>query len=75
MSDPNLLTMLVMLLVVGAFAGVLAGLLGVGGGIIAVLPKEFSVAVWSPELDRYGNSYVGGKALELFTTKTDLSIF
>lgn len=35
-SDPNLLTMFVMLLVVGAFAGVLAGLLGVGGGIILV---------------------------------------
>ncbi len=48
---------------------------GVGGGIIAVLPKEFSVAVWSPELDRYGNSLVGGKALEIFTTKTGLSIF
>ncbi|WP_419904589.1 glutaminase [Kiloniella sp.] len=48
---------------------------GVGGGIVAVLPNKFSVAVWSPELDSYGNSLVGSKALELFTTKTDLSIF
>ena len=31
-----LLQMLVMLLAIGAFAGVLAGLLGVGGGIILV---------------------------------------
>ncbi|MEH6633324.1 MAG: glutaminase [Halopseudomonas aestusnigri] len=48
---------------------------GVGGGIVAVLPDHFSVSVWSPELDSYGNSLVGGKALELFTTKTGLSIF
>ncbi len=48
---------------------------GVGGGIVAVLPDHFSVAVWSPELDSYGNSLVGSKALELFTTKTGLSIF
>ncbi|MFT5864928.1 MAG: putative membrane protein YfcA [Ascidiaceihabitans sp.] len=37
MNDPVLLTqMLVLLLVIGAFAGVLAGLLGVGGGIVLV---------------------------------------
>jgi len=37
MADMTLLaTMAVMLLVIGAFAGVLAGLLGVGGGIILV---------------------------------------
>jgi glutaminase len=48
---------------------------GVGGGIVAVLPNQFSVCVWSPELDASGNSLIGGKALELFTTKTGLSIF
>ncbi|MCZ4280295.1 glutaminase [Kiloniella laminariae] len=48
---------------------------GVGGGIVAVLPQHLTVAVWSPELDRYGNSLVGAQALELFTTKTGLSIF
>lgn len=37
MQDPILLLqMLVLLLVIGAFAGVLAGLLGVGGGIVLV---------------------------------------
>ncbi|MDX1781364.1 MAG: sulfite exporter TauE/SafE family protein [Thalassovita sp.] len=37
MADMSLLlTMLVLLMVIGAFAGVLAGLLGVGGGIVLV---------------------------------------
>lgn len=37
MPDPSLLiTMAVLLMVIGAFAGVLAGLLGVGGGIVLV---------------------------------------
>lgn len=48
---------------------------GVGGGIVAVLPGQFSVAVWAPELDSVGNSLVGTQALELFTTETGLSIF
>lgn len=48
---------------------------GVGGGIVAVVPGKLTVAVWSPELDRSGNSYVGTKALELFTRLTRLSIF
>jgi glutaminase len=48
---------------------------GVGGGIVAVVPGKLSVAVWAPELDRSGNSYVGTRALELFTRLTRLSIF
>lgn len=48
---------------------------GVGGGIVAILPNHFSICVWSPELDKSGNSLIGSRALELFTTKTDLSIF
>lgn len=48
---------------------------GVGGGIAAVLPHSFSVAVWSPGLDRSGNSLAGTMALELLTTKSGLSIF
>lgn len=53
----------------------LPGKSGVGGGIVAVLPGQLSVCVWSPGLDRHGNSLAGVKALELFTTKTGLSIF
>jgi len=40
---------------------------GVGGGILAVEPGEYSVAVWSPALDQKGNSVAGVRALELLT--------
>lgn len=53
----------------------LPGKSGVGGGIAAVFPQEYSVAVWSPRLNMKGNSVLGLKALELLTTKTGLSIF
>lgn len=48
---------------------------GVGGGILALLPGEASVAVWSPGLDPTGNSLAGTYALERFTTLTSRSIF
>ncbi len=48
---------------------------GVGGGIAAVVPGKMSIAVWSPALNRYGNSHAGTIALEKFTTKTGVSIF
>ena len=53
----------------------LPGKSGVGGGIAAVLPGEFSVAVWSPGLNAKGNSLAGTRALELLTTKLGRSIF
>jgi len=58
-----------------AFRVGLPGKSGVGGGIVAVVPGEMSIAVFSPALNEQGNSLVGTKALELFTTKTGLSIF
>jgi len=48
---------------------------GVGGGIAAIVPGKMSIAVWSPALNKYGNSHAGTLALEKFTTKTGLSIF
>lgn len=48
---------------------------GVGGGIVAVMPRKFSVSVYAPALNNRGNSLAGTKALELFTTKTGISIF
>lgn len=48
---------------------------GVGGGILALMPGEASVAVWSPGLDPTGNSLAGTYALERFTTLTGRSIF
>ncbi len=48
---------------------------GVGGGIIAVVPNDLTIAVWAPELDETGNSVVGVRALELFAQITGRSIF
>lgn len=53
----------------------LPGKSGVGGGIAAIHPGKYSVAVWSPRLNTKGNSYLGMKALELLTSKIELSIF
>lgn len=53
----------------------LPGKSGVGGGIVAVVPKKMAICVYSPKLNVHGNSLIGTKALELFTTKTGLSIF
>ena len=53
----------------------LPGKSGVGGGIIAIHPLKYSVAVWSPRLNSKGNSIMGMKALELLTTYTAESIF
>jgi glutaminase len=48
---------------------------GVGGGIIAIHPGKFSIAVWSPRLNPKGNSYRSQKILGLLTTRTRSSIF
>ncbi len=53
----------------------LPGKSGVGGGILAVHPDKYCLAVWSPKLNKKGNSYRGMKFLELFTTLTESSIF
>ena len=53
----------------------LPGKSGIGGAIVAVLPRKFSVATWSPRLNEKGNSEAGMYALELLTTKLGISIF
>ncbi len=53
----------------------LPGKSGVGGGICAIHPEQYSVAVWSPILNEKGNSELGMKALERLTTLTGLSVF
>lgn len=53
----------------------LPGKSGVGGGIVALLPKQFIVSTWSPRLNSNGNSELGMYALEQLTTKTGMSIF
>jgi len=48
---------------------------GVGGGILAIVPQVASIAVWSNNLDKQGNSILGVRALELLADKADWSVF
>lgn len=48
---------------------------GVGGGIIAVVPGQASIACWSPGLTPSGNSKLGTEALERLATETGWSVF
>jgi len=48
---------------------------GVGGGIVAVVPDQLTLCVWSPAVDESGNSVLGTRALELFAGRSGLSIF
>ncbi|KAA1151079.1 glutaminase [Pseudoalteromonas sp. FUC4] len=48
---------------------------GVSGTVLAVLPNKFTVAVYSPGLNSFGNSVAGIAALELLSKKLDISIF
>jgi glutaminase len=58
-----------------AFKVGLPGKSGVGGGILAVHPGNYSVAIWSPRLNAKGNSTRGMRILEFLTTRTQSSIF
>jgi glutaminase len=58
-----------------AFRVGLPGKSGVGGGVAAILPGQFAIAVWSPGLGRFGNSLAGIEALDRFTTHTGMSVF
>ncbi len=53
----------------------LPGKSGVGGGIAAIHPGQYAVAVWSPRLNAKGNSVKGMRLLEVLTTRTGFSIF
>ncbi len=58
-----------------AFRVGLPGKSGVGGGIVAIHPDKYCIAVWSPKLNQQSNSYKGMLFLEKFTTRTASSIF
>ncbi len=53
----------------------LPGKSGVGGGILAVAPGIGSIAVWSPGLNKVGNSQLGAVALEMLAARTGWSVF
>lgn len=48
---------------------------GVGGGIIASVPKSMGIGVYGPALDEKGNSIAGLKILEDLSRELNLSIF
>lgn len=48
---------------------------GVGGGIVAIVPHEMVIAVWSPELDEAGNSLAGIALLEALTQQLGRSVY
>lgn len=48
---------------------------GVSGGILAIVPNRASIAVWSPGLDRSGNSLLGTDALACLAEEMDWSVF
>ena len=48
---------------------------GVGGGIMAVSPTRMGIGIYSPGLDKKGNSLAGIKMLEKLSEILYLSIF
>ena len=63
-----------------SFALVLGGILGLAIGVILYVTRpgglieNRAVAVWSPELDRSGNSLIGTRLLELFVQITGTGV-
>ena len=53
----------------------LPGKSGVGGGILAIVPGQASIAVWSPGLNETGNSQLGSIALERLAHETGWNVF
>lgn len=58
-----------------AFRVGIPGKSGVGGGILAIVPGEAAIAVWSPGLNDRGNSKLGSLALERLSDATGWSLF
>lgn len=48
---------------------------GVGGGIMASVPRKVGMGIYGPSLDKKGNSIAGLKILEDLSRKYDISIF
>ncbi|HWH19272.1 MAG TPA: glutaminase A [Solirubrobacterales bacterium] len=47
---------------------------GVGGGVLAVLPGQLGIAVFSPPLDRHGNSVRGVEVCRQISTDLNLNL-
>lgn len=48
---------------------------GVGGGIMAVVPGRMGIGIYSPSLDKKGNSVAGIRVLRRLSRQLNLSIF
>lgn len=48
---------------------------GVGGGILAIAPGKFAVAVFSPPLDHSGNSVRGQEAIHYIANQLNANVF
>jgi glutaminase len=48
---------------------------GVGGGMLAVMPGKFAIAVYSPPLDIHGNSVRGQEAIAYIAAQLNANIF
>lgn len=48
---------------------------GVGGGIMAVVPGRMGIGIYSPALDKKGNSIAGIRILRRLSRRLELSIF
>ena len=48
---------------------------GVGGGILATVPRRMGIGVYGPALDKKGNSLAGIHVLKDLSEELDLSIF
>lgn len=48
---------------------------GVGGGMVAVVPGEYAIAVYSPPLDEAGNSVRAQKTIEYVAEATEANVF
>jgi glutaminase len=48
---------------------------GVAGGIVAVLPGQLGIGVFSPRLDKHGNSVRGIRVCSALSRSWDLHIF
>lgn len=48
---------------------------GVGGGMVAVVPCEYAIAVYSPPLDEAGNSVRAQKTIEYVAEATKANVF
>ncbi len=48
---------------------------GVGGGIMAIVPSGMGIGIYSPSLNKKGNSCAGIKAMEELSKRLGLSIF